>query len=185
MRATGGGRRPYAVLRRNRQPEDDVTDQTPNMPPQDGPPTGSGGSYQPPAPPPPAPPSPAPPPPGPGQSSLQQPGTQAPLSQNDERMWSMIGHLSSIVAGVIGPLVVWLVFRERSAFVNDQGKESLNFQITMLIGYVAASVLSAVFIGFLLFPLLWVASLVLAIMGGLAAQKGQAYRYPFALRLIS
>jgi uncharacterized protein len=181
-----------------------VTDQHPSPPPQDGPPPG--GPYQPPqaSPPPAAPPAPGygqppaappagygqPPSPGSGQPGGQppgygQPGGQDPLSQNDERMWAMIGHLSSIVAGFVGPLVVWLVFRERSAFVNDQGKESLNFQITVAIGYVVSSVLTVVFIGFLLFFALWLVSLVLAIMGGLAAQKGQPYRYPWALRLVS
>jgi uncharacterized protein len=151
------------------QPEDTVSDQPNSNPPQDAPqPPGSG--------------QPVPPPP-PGFQQAATP--QGPLSQGDERMWSMISHLGGIVAGLLAPLIVWLVFRERSTVVNDQGKESLNFQITVLIGWVAAGILSSIVpIGYLLYPLVLLANLILCIIAGLAAQRGEQYRYPFALRLV-
>ncbi len=96
----------------------------------------------------------------------------------------MLGHLGGILLGFLAPLITWLIYRERSAFVEDQGKEALNFQITLLIGYVIASVLVFVVIGVALLPLLWIASVILSIMGGVAANRGERYRYPFALRLI-
>ncbi len=167
-----------------------MTDQHPEQPtPQDGGPESTSSNPPPPPPPAAATPPPPPPPPAAGYGAPQQPGYaapggQAPLSQSDERMWAMLGHIGGIVLGFIAPLITWLVFRERSALVEDQGKEALNFQITVLIGYVAASVLSAIVIGFLLFPLIWVAALVLSIMAGMAANRGEMYRYPFALRLI-
>jgi uncharacterized Tic20 family protein len=99
-------------------------------------------------------------------------------------MWAMLGHVGAILIGFIAPLITWLVFRERSAFVDDQGKESLNFQITVVIAYVVASVLAVLLIGFLLYPIIWLASLVLCIMAGIAANRGERYRYPFTLRLI-
>lgn len=104
----------------------------------------------------------------------------------DQRTLAMITHLSCIFLGFIVPLIMWLVHKDQSdkAFLNDQAKEALNFQITLLFVYVAGIVLSIILIGGLINLAAWVASLVLSIIAGLAAQKGQAYRYPFAIRLI-
>lgn len=106
------------------------------------------------------------------------------MTQAEERQWAMLGHLGGILLGFLSPLLVWLIYRERSAFVNDQGREGLNFQITLAIGLFAAFVLSFVGIGLLLYPLLWIANLVFAIIAGLAANKGEYYRYPVTLRLV-
>jgi uncharacterized Tic20 family protein len=70
------------------------------------------------------------------------------------------------------------------AFVTDQSKEALNFQITLLMVYVVGIILSIILIGALINLAAWLACIVFSIIGGLAAQKGQAYRYPFAIRLI-
>lgn len=104
----------------------------------------------------------------------------------DEKTMAMLSHLLGGLFGFLAPLIIWLIKKETMPFVDDQGKEALNFQITMLIGYLAASVLAAVTcgIGGLLFPLLWLASIVLGIMGGMKANEGIAYRYPFAIRLV-
>lgn len=110
---------------------------------------------------------------------------QGQLNQNDERMWAMLSHLGGILLGFIAPLIVWMVYRERSAFVGDQAREALNFQITLLIGYVVSAVLTFVVIGMVTGLVIWVAGIILSIIAGLAAQKGQQYRYPFALRLIN
>lgn len=101
----------------------------------------------------------------------------------------MLSHILGAVTSFLGPLIIWLIKKDESPFVDDQGKEALNFQITVLIGYVVAGVLSFVpFVGCLtmiLFPALGITSLIFGILGGLEANKGVAYRYPFALRLIS
>ncbi|WP_411832572.1 DUF4870 domain-containing protein [Pseudoxanthomonas mexicana] len=115
----------------------------------------------------------------------------------EERQWAMFAHLSALVGLIIpfgnllGPLVVWLVKRDTMPFVADQGKEALNFQITVTVVCVvlgiAAFILSFVLIGFLLFPviaLVGLAALVLAIIAGIKANEGTAYRYPFSVRLI-
>lgn len=123
--------------------------------------------------------------PPPGQPVAPGVGAGAqPMTQADERLWSMLGHLGGIVLGFLSPLLVWLVYRERSAFVNDQGREGLNFQITLAIGYFAAFILSFIGIGLLLYPLLWFGGLIFAIIAGLAANKGESYRYPVTLRLV-
>ena len=70
-------------------------------------------------------------------------------------------------------------------FVDDQGKEALNFQITVSIAVIVCAVLIAVLIGLLLLPIVGIAALVLTIIAGLKANNGETYRYPMTLRLIS
>ena len=100
------------------------------------------------------------------------------------------------VGHIIGPLIIWLLKKDEYPEVDDQGKESLNFQISMLIYTVALGalffVLIWVLVGFLLLPFfgllylldLWVANLVLVIMASIKASEGKLYRYPLTIRLI-
>lgn len=119
-------------------------------------------------------------------------GYGAPLtaSDKDARLWGMLCHLSALagafipLGSIIGPLVIWLIKKDEIPFVNDQGKESLNFQITMLIGFVVSAVLVLVFIGFFLLIALGITDLIFIIIASVKANNGEAYRYPFALRLI-
>lgn len=103
---------------------------------------------------------------------------------SDDKTMGLLAHLLGIFTGFIGALVIWLIKKDQSAFLDDQGKEALNFQITLFIGWMIAFVLSFVLIGLLLYPVLLIANIVLCIMGGIAANKGERYRYPFALRLV-
>ena len=103
---------------------------------------------------------------------------------SDEQTWSMLAHLGGIVLGFLAPLIVMLTKGNESPYTKRQSVEALNFQITLLIGYVIASVLMFVLIGFLLWPLLYIANIVLCIMAGMAANKGQDYHYPVTLRLV-
>ena len=124
--------------------------------------------------------TPPPPPPPPAAPVPQQP----PLSGSDERLYATLGHAGIIIIGFIAPLIVWLIGKERSEFVDDQGKEALNFSILVTIGYVASSILTFVFIGFLLFPLVWIFSVIFCILAAIAANKGERYRYPLNWRII-
>ncbi len=114
---------------------------------------------------------------------------QGKLPEADEKTMGMLSHILGAVTSFIGPLVIWMIKKDESPFVNDQGKEALNFQITILIGYVAAMILAAIpviqCISFVFIPAISIASLIFGILGGIEANKGVAYRYPFALRLIS
>lgn len=109
----------------------------------------------------------------------------------EERQWAMFAHLAALagfiipLGNVIGPLIVWLVKKDTMPFVDDQGKESLNFQITVLIAAIVAGILIVVLIGFLLLPLIGLLALVFTIIGAIKANEGTNYRYPFTLRLIS
>jgi uncharacterized Tic20 family protein len=104
----------------------------------------------------------------------------------EDKTLALLTHLSGIILGFIVPLVIWLMNKDKAdkGWLNDQAKEALNFQITMAIAWFVAIVLSFVGIGFLLYPVIWIGNLVFCILGGMKANEGVAYRYPFAIRLI-
>jgi uncharacterized Tic20 family protein len=104
----------------------------------------------------------------------------------EDRTMALIAHLSGIIAGFIGPLVIWLINKDKAdkVWLNDQAKEALNFQITIAIGWVVAIALSMLLIGFLLYPVLLLGNIVFCILAGMKANEGVAYRYPFAIRLV-
>jgi len=108
----------------------------------------------------------------------------------EDRQWGLFAHLSALsgviipFGNIIGPLVVWQVKKDTSAFAADQGKEALNFNITMLIAAFVCFLLTFVLIGLVLLPIVGLAWLILTIIAAIKANNGEAYRYPFALRLI-
>jgi len=104
----------------------------------------------------------------------------------DDRTMAMIGHLSGIIAGFIGPLVIWLINKDKAdkEWLNGQAKEALNFQITVAIAYIVGMILTLVLIGFLVCMAVLVGNIILCIMAGMKANEGVDYRYPFAIRLI-
>jgi uncharacterized Tic20 family protein len=104
----------------------------------------------------------------------------------DQRTLSLVAHLLGIFTGFIGALIIWLVNKDdpQKGFVTDQAKEALNFQITVAIAYIVSTILVVVMIGALLLTLVWIANLVLCILAAVKANNGEAYRYPFTLRLI-
>ena len=108
-------------------------------------------------------------------------GSSATTGQpnQDERTMGLLSHLSGILLGFLGPLIFFLIKKDESPFVRDQAAQALNFQFILLIGYVIAMVLYIVFIGALLQLALWVCAVVFGILGGVAANKGEWYRYPF------
>jgi len=135
-----------------------------------------------------------PPPPG------EPPLAGAPSAE--QRQWAMFAHLSSLVGAIltgafgggwgcfIGPLIIWLVKKETMPFVDDQGKEALNFNITVAIAAVILLLLSLVTfgVGLIIAIPLWVIIgigwLVFTIIAAIKANEGVRYRYPFTLRLI-
>ena len=102
----------------------------------------------------------------------------------------MLCHLLALTGFVIpfgnfiGPLVIWLVKKDEMPFVDDQGKESLNFQITVLLAFIACIILSVIVIGLLLLPIVGIGALILIVIASIKANEGVHYRYPFTLRLI-
>jgi uncharacterized Tic20 family protein len=109
---------------------------------------------------------------------------QQPMSPSDERLWATLSHISIPFFTFIGPLIVYLVFKDRSAFLKDQGAEALNFSILYSIVYLVGAITTAFIIGLVILPVAFIGALVLCIMAAIAANKGELYRYPVNWRLI-
>lgn len=103
----------------------------------------------------------------------------------DECNLAMLAHLLGIFSGFVGALIIWLLKKDEPGFVAEEAKEALNFQITVAIALVASLMLKFVLIGFLLFPIVFVANFVLCLLAALTAAKGKGYRYPLTLRLLN
>lgn len=101
---------------------------------------------------------------------------------SDEKTMAILAHILTLVAGFIAPLIIYLVKKDDSAFVSTHAKESLNFQLTMLIAFIVAFILMFVIIGVLLMPLLGLLDLVLVIIATIKASENKIYRYPFSIR---
>lgn len=127
---------------------------------------------------------------GPVKNSFTD-GDSLRSEDKDARMWGMFCHLTALSAfigvpfgNIIGPLIIWLIKREEFSQVEDQGKESLNFQISMTIYTLVSFFLCFVIIGFLLLPAVLLVDLILVIIASVKANKGELYRYPFTIRFI-
>jgi uncharacterized Tic20 family protein len=110
-----------------------------------------------------------------------------PVTNTDDKNIAMLTHLSGILFSIIMPLIVWLMHKDRSdkAYLVTEAKEALNFQITVLIGYVICWILTFLLIGAILTPLLWLANLIFCIIAAVKVSSEGSYRYPWALRLVS
>jgi len=112
-------------------------------------------------------------------------------TNHDARMWAMFAHLAGLagcvmpaVGCIVGPLVVWLIKKEEFPFVDEQGKEAVNFQISMFIYAFVAGLLWFVCIGIVLLPLVGIVDIVFLIVAAIKANDGQHYRYPLTIRFI-
>ena len=107
-----------------------------------------------------------------------------------DKTWAMLCHLTAFTGyfipfgNIIGPLVIWLIKKDDLAVVDENGKESLNFQISMTIYATIAGLLIFVLIGFLLLPIVVIAQVVFTIIAAIKANNGEAYRYPMTIRLL-
>jgi len=113
------------------------------------------------------------------------------VDQKQERNWGILCHLSALVlfigipfGNIIGPLVVWLIKKNELPLVDQEGKESLNFQISMTIYASAAAILILLLIGFPLLIGLMITDLILTIIAAVKVSNGESYRYPLTIRLI-
>lgn len=108
----------------------------------------------------------------------------------DERQWAMICHLSAmlmyvtVIGGFVAPFVIWLLKRDEMPFLADQGKETLNFQITILLALACAGVLMLVLVGFPIFWGLLLFHFIVTLVAAVKVSEGVAFRYPFCWRVI-
>ncbi len=103
---------------------------------------------------------------------------------SDEKTMAILSHILTLVAGFIAPLVIYLVKKDESPYVREHAKESLNFQITMIILSIVSGILIIVLVGLLLLWLIWLADLILVIVATIKASENKMYRYPFNIRLV-
>src|ERR1700730_5814477 len=108
------------------------------------------------------------------------------------RTWCILAHATALVgflvpvAGhIVGPLIVCLSKRRYSRAIDAHGKESMNFQISMLIWNIIAGILCLVLIGIPILILLHILNIIFVIVASIQASEGKLYRYPLAIRLIS
>ncbi|MCC5839791.1 MAG: DUF4870 domain-containing protein [Opitutales bacterium] len=111
-------------------------------------------------------------------------------TDKDAKMFGMLCHLSALAGliipfgSIVGPLVFWMLKRDQYEFVNQEGREALNFSISMLIYVVVASLLIFVGIGLILLPILVLFWLIMIIVATIKSSAGESYRYPLNIRLI-
>ncbi len=118
--------------------------------------------------------------------------TQILTSSRDENMWAMFCHLSSFalflipfLGNIVGPLIIWVIKKDEYPLVNDQGKEAVNFQISMTIYFFIAILLSFVAIGIpIMLAILFFVPIV-TIVAAIRASEGVKYRYPMIIRFIN
>jgi len=96
----------------------------------------------------------------------------------------LLGLFFHFLGHILGPLAVWLLKRGDSPEIDAHGKESLNFQISMLIYDAIAAILCIFLIGIPILIALWVANTVLVIIASVKASEGKFYQYPFTIRFI-
>jgi uncharacterized Tic20 family protein len=121
--------------------------------------------------------------PGYPQQPYGQPGLP-PVSESDEKTWAIISHISIPFFGFIGPLIAYLVYKDRSAWLKQVTTEALNFSILYSIAYVISIITISVVIGVILWPLVFIVAVIFCILATIAASKHEFYRYPINIRFI-
>ena len=110
---------------------------------------------------------------------------EAPAAEptKDERTMAMLCHLGGIM-GFLVPLIIWIIKKDESKFIDANGKEAVNFHITLLIGHVIGFATACITFG-LINMALAVVGIIFAVMAGMAANEGKVYRYPMTIRMIT
>jgi uncharacterized Tic20 family protein len=112
------------------------------------------------------------------------------IDDKDERMWGMFCHLSALsgfvipFGNIIGPLIIYSMKKDEYAFVADQGKESLNFQISVLTYLMISGIAVLFIVGIFMLIAVGLLSLILTVVASVRANDGEHYRYPFCIRFI-
>lgn len=122
------------------------------------------------------------------QDSSYLGSSQTPVAapNSDDKTMAILSHILAIVPGIgiLGPLIIWLIKKDDSSYVAYHSKESLNFQITVILAYIVAAILVILLIGLVLFWVIGIVNVILVIVATVKASEGQLYRYPVNLRLI-
>jgi uncharacterized protein len=121
------------------------------------------------------------PPPPPPQNPYQ---AQQPLNPSDEKLWSTLIHVGGIFFSFIPALIGYIVLKDRGPFVRQHTATALNFQITMAIAYVVGTITIIIVVGILILIAVWIVTVIFSIMAAVAANKGEYYSYPLAIKFV-
>ena len=103
----------------------------------------------------------------------------------ESRGWAAAAHLVPLIGlSFVAPLVIWLIKRDEDAFVEYHSREALNFQITLIIYFIASVLLMLVLIGFILIFVVGIFAFVVMIVAGVKAAGGEFFRYPLNIRFV-
>ena len=103
---------------------------------------------------------------------------------SDERLFAALIYVLSFFTVFLGPLVIWIVKKDQSSFVDYHGREYFNFLISYTIYGLVAGLLTFVLIGFLLLPIVGIAAFIFTIIAAIKAFEGKEYRFPFIFRIL-
>ena len=112
------------------------------------------------------------------------------LDASEERKLAALCHLSSLCGflipfgNLITPLIIWIIYKEKYDFLDKHGRECLNFQISLTIYGIVSGLLSIVFIGFILLPIVIITGIILTVIAAVKANEGKNYRYPLTIRFL-
>lgn len=106
------------------------------------------------------------------------------LVQRDERTLAMLLYLISFFTAFIGPLIIWLLKKDESDFINHHGREYFNFLISFTVYTIISVILAFVLIGFFLLFVIGIAGFILTIVAAIKALDGEYYRFPFIFRIL-
>ncbi len=112
-----------------------------------------------------------------------------PISQ-DDRLWAMFAHLSALAGllipfgNIFGPLLIWILKKDTSEFVDNQGKESLNFQISITIYTIISIILVLLLIGIVVLILIGLFAVIMVIIAAINSYDGKNYKYPLTIRFV-
>jgi uncharacterized Tic20 family protein len=129
-------------------------------------------------------------PPNPQPQDSRPPNPEPPPLKQDRTLdatchfLSFAGLIGIPFGNILGPLILWAIKKDEMPSVNEHGKESVNFQLSMTIYTIIAGLSILILIGFVLLPAIIVLNIVLVIIAGVKAANGEFYRYPLTIRFI-
>lgn len=125
------------------------------------------------------------------------PHSDAVLSPNDERTWAVLAHVSALVAAILsvgwlsflGPLIVWAIYKDRSALVRGSAAGAFNFNVGLwvatIVGWIFFITLIGIPIAIIIWIVVFIASILYHVLAAMAANRGEVYRYPWSITILS
>ena len=110
--------------------------------------------------------------------------TAQAMSPADEKLWAVLVHLGGIFFNFLPALIGYLILKDRGPFVRQHTGSALNFQITLIIAYLVGVITMLIIVGFFILAAAGIANIVFCILAAVAANKGEYYEYPVAIKFV-